>query len=125
MTVWYYSTDLAANNETAKSVTVRVDTQAPTTSARNASVQAGKTVLLKYSVADAVPGCGEAAVTLEVTKGGRTVKTVALGDKSTNATLANSFKVRLAKGVYTWRVRATDLAGNPASRMTAARLTVK
>jgi hypothetical protein len=116
---------VAGNIETAKSVTVRVDTQAPTTRARPASVKAGRRVLLKYSVADAVPGCGEAAVILEVTKGGRTVRTVALGDKSTNSALAYSFKVRLAKGIYAWRVRATDLAGNPASRMTAARLTVK
>jgi hypothetical protein len=123
--VWFYSRDVAGNVETAKSLPVRIDTQTPTTRARPASVKVGRRVLLKYTVADALPGCGEAAVTLEVTKGGRTVRTVPLGDKPANAALAYSFKARLAKGVYAWRVRATDLAGNPASRVTAAKLTVK
>ena len=98
---------------------------APTTEASAATVKAGKTVKLKYVVSDALPSVGEATVTIQIRKGARIVKTIVVGVRPTNAPLAYSYRAKLKRGVYSWRVLATDLAGNPASKITAARLTIK
>ena len=97
----------------------------PSTAATAAVVKAGRTVKLKYVVSDPLPSVGEADVTIQIRKGAKVVKTIDAGVRPTNTRLAYAYKAKLKKGVYTWRVLATDLAGNAASKITAARLTVK
>jgi len=98
---------------------------APSTTATAATVKAGKTVKLKYVVNDPLPSIGQATVTIQIGKGAKVVRSISVGVQPTNVPLAYSFKAKLKKGVYSWRVLATDLAGNPASAITPAKLTVK
>jgi uncharacterized membrane protein YhfC len=124
-TVSYRSTDAAGNVETAKSFTVRIDTRKPTTKAYAAAVKKGKTVKLAYKVLDAKPGCGQAAVTLKVYEGKKLKKTLKAGTHACNLKQTCSWRCTLAKGKYTLRVYATDIAGNVQSKVGSARLTVK
>jgi hypothetical protein len=124
-TVSYRSTDAAGNVETAKSFTVRIDTRKPTTKAYAAAVKKGKTVKLAYKVLDAKPGCGQAAVTLKIYKGKKLKKTLKAGSHASNVKRSYSWRCTLAKGKYTLRVYATDIAGNVQSKVGSARLTVK
>jgi len=121
----YRSSDLAGNVETAKSFTVRIDTRKPTTKAYAAAVKKGKTVKLAYKVLDAKPGCGQAAVTLTIYKGKKLKKTLKAGSHASNVKRSYSWLCTLAKGKYTLRVYATDIAGNVQSTVGSARLTVK
>ena len=123
--VTYFSTDNAGNVEQPQTGYVNIDATVPTTKAQPAAVRAGKTVTLKFRVADAAISCGQATVKIQIRKGGRVVKTVTVGAKATNAALIFRYKAALKKGVYTWRVLATDAAGNKAVDMLAAKLTVK
>jgi hypothetical protein len=123
-TLWYYSTDNARNAEAQKSCHVRIDTGAPVPSAvRNASVKRGKTATLRYRVTDALsPTC---RVTIKILNaGGRVVKTFKLGGKAAGSGLAMSFRCTLPKGRYSWRVYATDLAGNTQAKPGIRTLTV-
>jgi hypothetical protein len=88
-------------------------------------VKAGRTVKLEYVVNDAPPSVGQATVTIQIRKGARVVKAIVVGGRATKTPLAFRCKAKLKKGIYGWRVLATDLAGNAASIMTAARLTVR
>jgi hypothetical protein len=72
-----------------------------------------------------LPSIGQATVTIQIGKGAKVVRSISVGVQPTNVPLAYSFKAKLKKGVYSWRVLATDLAGNPASAITPAKLTVK
>jgi hypothetical protein len=82
-------------------------------------------VTLKFRVDDAAVSCGAAAVKIQIKKGGRVVKTIAVGTKATNAALTYRYKATLKKGTYSWRVQAIDAAGNAAVQVLAAKLTVK
>ena len=104
---------------------VNIDTTVPTTKAQPAVVGAGKTVTLKFRVADAAISCGRATVSIQIIKGGRVVTAVSVGVKATNAALTYPYKATLKAGTYTWRVQATDAAGNKAVSMLAATLTIK
>jgi hypothetical protein len=121
----YRSTDAAGNAEAAKSLTVNLDSTKPTTKAYAAKVKKGKKVKLAYKVADAQPGCGQAAVTLKIYKGKKLKKTLKVGSCACNAKTKYSWRCRLAKGKYTLKVYASDLAGNAQSKVGSARLTVK
>jgi hypothetical protein len=124
-TLWYYSTDQAGNAETPKSCHIRIDTGAPVPSAvRNATVKRGKTATLRYRVADALsPTCW---VTIKILNArGKVVKTFKLGGRSAGSGLAKSFRCTLPKGRYSWRVYATDLAGNTQAKPGIRTLTVQ
>ena len=71
----------------AAKVLLDIDTRKPLTKAVKASVRKGRKVTLKYRVTDAVPGCGKAALKLQIRKRTKVVKTIALGTKGTNAAL--------------------------------------
>lgn len=110
-TLRYRSTDNAGNVEAFKTKAIGVDPVKPTPKAlTNKTVRKGRTVKLPYRVSDA--SCPKAKVTIKVYKGSTLRKTLCLGLKATGTNLTCSYKCSLAKGKYTWKVYATDLAGN-------------
>ncbi|MCX6372666.1 MAG: hypothetical protein NTX16_06210 [Actinobacteria bacterium] len=123
--VTYFSTDNGGNVEAPQTGYVNIDAASPATEAQPAGVRTGRTVTLKFRIADAGVSCGAATVKLQIRKGSRVVKTISVGSKATNAALTYRYRTTLKKGAYTWRVLATDAAGNTALEMHAAKLTVK
>ena len=53
------------------------------------------------------------------------IKTVALGTRPANAALTYTYAAKLREGTYTYRILATDVAGNGAAKMVSARLRVR
>jgi photosystem II stability/assembly factor-like uncharacterized protein len=89
-------------------------------------VRRGAYATLRYKVIDPFPANDTAAVTIVIKNhAGKIVKTLRLGTKPANKALACRVKVKLARGVYKWRVYATDAAGNPQSRVGVSTLTVR
>jgi hypothetical protein len=113
-TLTYYATDVAGNVETAQAQTVNVDTRKPSTrSPRGKKVRRYQWVTLDYEVRDAEPNGGKATVAIVIkNRSGSTVKTLRLGSKPVNKALKTSFRCTLRSGVYSFTVKATDLAGN-------------
>jgi len=122
--VWFYSRDAAGNVETAKSLAVRIDTTRPVTKAlAKATVRRGRKVTLRLRVDDAVSP--EAAVTVKIYKGAALKKTLVLGLQTTNTEIRYAYTCSLARGTYSWKVYATDLAGNRQGTIGYKTLTVK
>jgi hypothetical protein len=122
--VWFYSRDTAGNDETAKSLSVRIDTTRPVTKAlAKATVRRGGKVTLRLRVNDAVSP--KATVTVKIYKGAALKRTLRLGLRRTNAEIRYSYTCRLARGTYTWKVYATDLAGNQQVKIGYKTLTVR
>ena len=96
----------------------------PTTRASAASVKAGKMVAFKFRISDAAPSCGKAVVKIEIRKGSKLAKTISVGTRATNVALIYKCKATLNRGTYSWRVLATDIAGNKATKMVPAKLKV-
>ena len=90
------------------------------------TVKAKKTATLKFSVADPSPGAGSATVTIQIRRpGGKLVRTLTARTVTTNVPLTYKWKATLRKGAYTYRVLATDAAGNVATSIGSAALKVK
>jgi hypothetical protein len=127
--VSYRSTDAAGNVEATKSCSVKVDTQAPSTSGAKVSVRRGKAATFRVKVADPTPcSAGGAAVTIKITnKRGKLVKTLpAFANVATNTRVSLTWaKCTLAKGTYTYAVFATDAAGNEQKTAGGNKLVVK
>jgi hypothetical protein len=98
---------------------IDVDTAGPVTVARSARRATGGRTALRFSVRDA----GSAAVDATlVVKGNGLTRRFDLGRVRTGGGHA---LVKLPKGSYIWRVRATDLAGRAQVKQTAARLVIR
>jgi len=123
--VRFYADDSLACEGEHDAGWVNVDTAAPATAASKAGVKKGAKVTLGYRVTDGTPGCGKAVLTLQILKGARVVTAVKLGTKATNVALKYTYRAKLKKGGYTWRVLATDIAGNAATKTKAARLVIR
>gem|GEM_PF-3348352 len=124
-TLRYRSIDLAGNLETAKSLTVRIDKTRPVPKARyNATVRRYRTATLRYRVNDAYSPKAK-TVTIKIFKNGRRVRTTTLRNKAMNTNLTYKFRCTLRRGTYTWKVYATDLAGNTQAVPSAKKLYVK
>jgi C1A family cysteine protease len=122
----FYASDSLATEVVHDPGYVNIDTVRPATRVGGkVTVKKGKTATLKYRIDDALPGCGTAVVRIQIKKGAKVVKTIAAGAKPANAALSYRFKVKLATGTYTYRVLATDLAGNMATAVGSAKLVVK
>ena len=121
----FYALDSLAAETVHDPGYVNIDSRRPVTRASSASVRKGLNVALKYRVVDATPGCGRAVVKLQIRRPGKVVKTIKLGTKPANVGLSYRFTARIARGTYTVRVLATDIAGNTAARCGSARLVVK
>ena len=118
------STDVAGNVETARTVTGRVDPVRPVPQAlANKSVKRNAKVKLPYKIVD-VPGA-QAKVTIKIYKGKAFKKKLTVGTKAANAGLTYLYTCKLPKGKYTWKVYATDLAGNTQAKPAVRTLTVK
>jgi hypothetical protein len=125
-TVQYYSSDVKGQVEATRSADVGVDGTRPTTTAFAATVRKGKKVKLGFMVSDAMPGSGQATVTLKILKGRRAVKTLAVsGARPVNARQTHSWRCKLGRGTYTVKVYAVDLAGNVQSKVGSAKLKVR
>ena len=121
----YRSADAAGNTETTQTLDVKLDGQAPTTTAFAAKAKRRRAVALKYRVNDASPGCGSAKAVIRIYKGKRLKKMLRPVLCTTNLKMSYRWKCSLRAGRYTVRVSATDAAGNVQNRMGSARLTVK
>lgn len=110
--LWYAAIDNAGNLESVKKVTLRFDTLGPVTKAlQSVSVGRGARATVKFAANDR--WSPKANVTVRIkTLGGRTVKSLALGFRSTNRGLSASFVCTLRRGSYRYFVCAKDLAGN-------------
>ena len=53
------------------------------------------------------------------------MKTIKAGQVTVNVTVSAKFTCTLAKGVYTYTVYATDVAGNTQAKVGSAKLTVR
>ncbi len=127
VTNWEFrSTDLVRNLEAAQGFVVRIDSKKPTTKACAAGVKKGKKVKPTYKIADATPGYEQATVSFKIHKGKKLRKTIEVkGAVACNAKKRYTWHCTLAKGRYTLKVFATDIAGNAQSTVGSVRLTVR
>ena len=121
----YRSIDHAGNLETAKTLTLRIDKTRPVPKARyNATVRRYATATLRYRVNDAYSPKAK-TVTIKIFKNGRRVRTTTLRNKPMNTNLSYKFRCTLRRGTYTWKVYATDLAGNRQAVASSKKLYVR
>lgn len=122
-TVTYRAVDKRGNAEPERVCTVRIDREAPLTSARAARVRHGARVSLRYRVDDVTP---RASVRLVVrSRSGRMCATLRPGWRATGALQSSSWRATLPRGVYRLWVYAVDQAGNRQAVAGSARLTVR
>jgi subtilisin family serine protease len=122
-TLAFRAVDDAGNREATRRVTVRVDAGRPTPLAlSDASARRGRRATLWYRINDVTP---RATCRIRIYKGARTVKTLRPGLVMTNLARTHAWTCRLAPGRYTWRVFATDQAGNTQGKPGTRRLTVR
>jgi hypothetical protein len=106
------SADLLGHIEATRTFTVRIDTVGPTTKAlAKSGVRRGGKVTLRYRVDDALSPRAKVTIRIKA-RSGRTVKTLPMVTRPTNAATSSSFTCKLAKGTYHFVVEAKDLAGN-------------
>lgn len=74
---------------------------------------------------DALPGCGKATPTLRICQGKKLKRTLNAGTSSSNLKKTYAWRCTLARGTYTVKAYARDVAGNAQSKVGSARLTVK
>ena len=117
------STDVAGNVEIAHAFSVLVDTHGPQTLAlAKVTAKKGKSATFRFRINDLTP---KAAVTIRIYKGAKLKKNLNVGSRTTGAALSFKWKASLAKGSYTWKVYAKDLAGNAQSSIGSKKLTIK
>jgi photosystem II stability/assembly factor-like uncharacterized protein len=125
--VSYHATDKVGNVETAKTVSVRIDTRRPETVASACvSARSGTRAVLKYVVNDQAPNGGKASVTIRIlTRQRWVVRTLRLGLQRVNRLREATFRCTLPAGRYRYSVYATDLAGNKQTRVGVNTLVVR
>jgi hypothetical protein len=123
--ILFYAKDLLTQEAAHDAGWVNIDSGRPRTTASPAGVRKGVRVTLKFRANDPVPGCGRAVMKLQIRKRAHVVATIPLGTRRTNAALRYRYLAKLKAGTYTYRIAATDIAGNTQVRMTAARLVIR
>ncbi len=112
VTVHIQFADADGNVKLELSIVVHLDTTPPVTAANwSSSVAKGHKAALKFAVRDSVSP--RAGVIIRIRNhAGKVVQTLNLGQKATRTWLTAKFTCKLPHGRYTFRVYATDLAGN-------------
>ena len=123
-TVNYRSTDAAGNVEPAKSVSVEIDTERPTTSAQPAGGRRGQAIAITYRVDDKLSPAGTAVAVIVRNSHGNVVMRLAAGTKNVGTWYAVEW-LPTAVGSYRYSVTATDLAGNEQVKAGSAAVTVR
>jgi hypothetical protein len=119
----YRSVDSAVNFEATKTVDVKYDAWSPVPIAlADATAKSGGWVTLPFRVNDVSPSV---TVTIRIYRGGRLKRTISVGSVASNKDLGCRYRCILATGTYTWKVSATDLAGNREAAPSAKTLVVK
>ena len=125
-TLLYRSTSETGTVETARSSVVNIDTTKPVCSAaKNVSVSRNRTARLAFTVGDAAPSSGSASVTITILRGRTVVKRHTMTGVATNTPVTYLYKAALPHGSYTWKVAATDAAGNVQKTVSSRKLTVR
>jgi hypothetical protein len=121
-TITYRSVNTAGTVEDPPRVTTfGIDTSRPTCRAyKNVSVKRGRIVTLYYKVKDPLPTSGFAKVTIDIRGKYKLAKRITVAKAKVNAKLAVKVRIKLKKGTYFWKVKATDLAGNIQMKSTRA-----
>ena len=113
---------------------MQIDTGKPACFAlKNVKAKAKKLAKLPFRIKDPAPSCGTASVTITIYRGKKVAKKIVLkvakritiNGAVVNKNLVYKYKVRLKKGSYTWRVTATDAAGNVGVMSKVKKLTVR
>ena len=123
-TISYRSTDVAGNTETAKQVTVKVDTTGPVTAAKATSGRRGRAITLRYSITDNLSPKATAIRIVVRNSRGAAVKTIRPTARNT-ATWYSAKWTPKARGTYRYYVYVKDLAGNGQSKVESARVVVR
>ena len=112
VTVYVQFADADGNVMLELTLVVHLDTTPPVTAANWACrVARGHTAALRFAIRDRVSP--RAGVVIKVrNRAGKVVRTLSLGQKPTRTWLTTKFVCKLPRGRYTYRVYATDLAGN-------------
>ena len=120
----FRSTDAVGNVEAAQTFTAKVDAKGPQTLAlAKVSVTKGKKATFRFRINDLTP---TATVTIKIYKHNKLKKTIPVGSAAaTNSAQSYKWTCKLAKGSYTWKVYATDLAGNAQISIGSKKLAVK
>ncbi|HEY5168876.1 MAG TPA: YCF48-related protein [Thermoleophilia bacterium] len=119
----YRSVDNQGNVEATRSATVRIDGVPPTTAAAaNVIVRKGAMASLRFRLTD--PPAPSCSLSLQVRRSGKVVKTVAVGSARPGSVRVR-WRCRLARGRYSYRLLATDLAGSTQTKAGAKTLTVR
>jgi Bacterial Ig-like domain len=82
----------------------------------------GRVATFRFRINDLTP---TATVTIKIYKHSKLKKTVTVGSKATNSAQSYKWKCKLARGSYTWKVCAKDLAGNTQTSIGHKTLVVK
>jgi hypothetical protein len=125
-TIRYAATDLAANTETARTLTLNLDCTAPTASVlASVKVKRGARASIKYRVTD-TPGGGTAVTTVRVrNKAGKVVKTLKSPALPVGAAQSLKFTCKLPAGVYRVSATAADKVGNVSAVSAVRKLIVR
>ena len=109
-TLSFRSADNAGNVEAVKTATIGIDPDGPWTVALNKlTVKKGKVAKFRFKVVDLTP---TANVEIRIYKKARLRKILVAGSTKTGSVMIGTWRCTLARGTYTWKVYATDLAGN-------------
>jgi hypothetical protein len=125
VTTWdYASRDRDGNLEATRRLKVRIDTTHPVTVAlANATVRRGARATLRFRVNDSI--APRAYGKIKIYKGSVLKTFTMFPEWPTNKELRATFVCKLPRGRYTWKVFATDIAGNRQGKIGSRTLTVR
>ncbi len=120
----YRSADNAGNVEPSSTAQVNIDRTGPRTVAVNRlRVRRNRKAVFRFSATDRTP---TATFTIKIFRNSRLKKTLRVGKRPCATTQTRTWtRCALPKGTYTWKVYATDAAGNRQIRIGSNRLVVR
>ncbi len=122
-TLSYWATDEVANACSAQTLRFAIDTIGPHTYARAASGRVGHALSLRYEATDNLSPLVLRLRLVVLNSHGKVVKTLRIASRKVGTWYAARWTPK-AKGIYRYRVYATDEAGNAQSVLGTARVKV-